>query len=284
MKHEYRVLRQLDGVTGIPKVHWFGYEARYNALILDFLGPSLEDVFNSCCRSFSLNTIVLIADQLVSPSNNYYFPHPVMIYAVQICRLQDIHTRDLIHRDLKPRNILIGAGNNAHIIYLVDFGLSKQYRDPNTHIHITPGHTTSFIGTPAFASINSHLRLELGRRDDLESLVYLLMYLVRGFLPWMDRKITSDAMVLDMKRDMDELCRELPHEFRHMLDYLRGLAFHAKPNYDYLRALIRKIPRSSEVEDALPDWLLKTKSETNVLHQSDTTSTALQNVELCSQL
>jgi hypothetical protein len=97
----------------------------------------------------------------------------------------------------------------------------------------------------------------------------------------------SDPMVLDMKRNMDELCRELTGEFRHMLDYLRGLAFHAKPNYDYLRALIRKIrPGSSEAEDALPDWLLKTKLETAVLHQSDRTSNAgaSQNVELHSQL
>ncbi|OJA19171.1 hypothetical protein AZE42_13954, partial [Rhizopogon vesiculosus] len=126
-----------------------------------------------------------------------------------------------------------------------------------------PGHTTSFIGTPAFASINSHLGLELGRRDDLESLVYLLIYLVRGCLPWLNREIATDSTVLDMKLNMDELCRELPCEFRHMLDYLRGLAFHAKPNYDYLRALVQKLrPSSSEAEAAIPDWLPKIESET----------------------
>lgn len=203
------------------------------------------------------------------------------MYVVQICRLQHIHTRNFIHRDVKPRNVLIGVGNNARIIYLVDFSLSKQYRDPNTHIHAMPGHTTSFIGTPAFASINSHLGLELGRRDDLESLVYLLIYLVRGRLPWLDREITTDNMVLDMKLSMDELCRELPCEFRHMLDYLRSLAFHAKPNYDYLRALVQKLrPRSSEAEAALPDWLPKIESETTVLHQPDKTRAASRNVEL----
>jgi serine/threonine protein kinase len=120
-----------------------------------------------------------------------------MIYAVQISRLQHIHTRNFIHRDLKPRNVLIGVRNNAHIIYLVDFSLSKQYRDPNTHVHVMPGHTTSFIGTPAFASINSHLGLELGRRDDLESLVYLLIYLVRGCLPWLNCEIATDSTVWD---------------------------------------------------------------------------------------
>ncbi|OAX31148.1 kinase-like protein, partial [Rhizopogon vinicolor AM-OR11-026] len=114
LKHKHHVLHQLDGITGIPRVHWFGYEARYNALILDYLGPTLEDVFNICYHSFSLNTIALITDQLIS-------------------RLQHIHTRNFIHRDLKPTNVLIGIGNNAHIIYLVDFSISKQYRDPNIH-------------------------------------------------------------------------------------------------------------------------------------------------------
>src|ERR1700710_2195815 len=121
-----------------------------------------------------------------------------MMYVVQICRLQHIHTRNFIHRDLKPRNVLVGAGNNAHIIYLVDFNLSKQYRNLNTHVHIMPGHTTSFIGTPAFASINGHLGLELGRRDDLESLIYLLICLVGGCLPWLGFEPTSDSTVLDI--------------------------------------------------------------------------------------
>lgn len=276
LEHEHRVLCQLDGIIGIPKVHWFGYGTRCNTLILDRLGPSLEDVFNSCHRSFCLNTIASIADQLVSLLSNTF---TCVMIVVQICCLQRVHTRHIIHRDLQPGNILVGVGDKAHIIYLIDFSLSKQYRDPRTHIHIKPNDTSSFIGTLAFASINSHLGLELGRRDDLESLVYLLIYLVRGSLPWVHLETMS--AVLDMKRNTDELCRELPGEFRRMLDYLHGLAFQARPDYDYLQSLVRKLClHSPETNIDLPDWLKNQPRTTTVhqLHVTDLASLALTRV------
>ena len=172
--------------------------------------------------------------------------------------------------------MLVGVGNNANIIYLVDFSISEQYRNPDTHVHIIPSPAAdSFVGTPAFASINSHLGIELGRRDDLESLVYILIYLFRGCLPWLDGEVASANMALNMKRDIDELCHNLPGEFRQMLDHLRSLAFHAKPNYDYLRALVRKLRTySSGAQDVFPDWLLEARAETSVLHRLDTITVA----------
>ncbi|KAJ8591588.1 kinase-like protein, partial [Rhizopogon salebrosus TDB-379] len=169
LEHEHRVLLHLSGISSIqaPGVHWSGKEVRYNVLVFDYLGPLLEEVFNTCQRSFSINTVALIAEQLISS-------------------LQYIHTRNIVHQGVKPANILIGIRKNTHLVYLMDFSLAKQYRDPRMHTHITFHCHSPFIGTPAFASVNSHLGANLGRWDDLELLTYLLSYLLSGSLPWLD--------------------------------------------------------------------------------------------------
>jgi casein kinase I family protein HRR25 len=102
----------------------------------------------------------------------------------QLCRLEYIHSRNYIHRDLKPTNILMGIGVHSTVVYLIDFGLSKEYRDPSTYKHIPPRTNLSLTGTASFTSINSHLGLELGQQDDLESLAYILIYFLCGDLPW----------------------------------------------------------------------------------------------------
>jgi serine/threonine protein kinase len=103
------------------------------------------------------------------------------MFHVQLRRLQYIHTHHFIHRDLKPSNIVMGTGSQTNLVYLIDFGLSKEYRDPNTRKHIPCNEGLGFIGTTTFASVNSHMGLELGRRDDLESLAYILFYFLWGF-------------------------------------------------------------------------------------------------------
>ena len=102
------------------------------------------------------------------------------MYCVQLRCLQYIHSRNYIHRDLKPSNIVMGAGNQANLVYLIDFGLSKEYRNPRTWAHILFDSGVGFTGTTTFASINSHMGMELGRRDDLESLAYILFYFLWG--------------------------------------------------------------------------------------------------------
>src|SRR5258708_20281546 len=102
---------------------------------------------------------------------------------VQLHCLQYIHSCNFIHHDLKPSNIVLGVSNQTNLVYLIDFGLLKEFQDPNTHKHIPYNNGLGFTGTPTFTSINSHLGLELGRQDDLESLTYLLFYLLWGFLP-----------------------------------------------------------------------------------------------------
>jgi serine/threonine protein kinase len=171
----------------------------------------------------------------------------------QLRRLQYIHSCNLIHRDLKPSNIVIGAGEHANLVYIIDFGLSKEFRNPNTRAHIPYSHGHGFTGTAAFASVNSHLGLELGRRDDLESLAYILIYFLCGFLPWQDTK--KDILTLKQGITSHNIFHELPVEFRTFLEACRSLAFHDKPNYDqYYNLFHDLLLRRGFESDRVFDW------------------------------
>ena len=126
----------------------------------------------------------------------------------------------------------MGVGRHANVVHLIDFGLSKEFRDPNTHLHIPLKEGLGLVGTADFASINSHLGSELGRRDDLESLAYILLYFMWGFLPWQG---LGKHDILEGKRGITtlDLFRELPPEFRMLFEHSRSLSFEGKPNYDH---------------------------------------------------
>lgn len=124
----------------------------------------------------------------------------------------------------------MGTGKHANLVYVIDFGLSKEFRDPDTRAHIPYGFGRGFTGTAAFASINSHLGVELGRRDDLESLAYILIYFLCGFLPWQVPR--KDILAFKQRITSHNMFRKLPMEFRTFLEDCRSLEFHDKPNYD----------------------------------------------------
>lgn len=242
LDYESRVYKALSGGVGIPFVRYYGTEGRYHALVIDLLGPSLEDLFNFCGRKFSYKTALLLADQLV-------------------CRLEFVHARSFIHRDIKPDNFLMGTGRRGNQVNVIDFGLAKRFRDPRTYFHIPYRENKNLTGTARYASINTHLGIEQSRRDDLESLAYVLIYFVRGGLPWQGLKAQTKKQKYEriMERKLttgvEALCRGLPREFAVFLTYARHLRFDDKPDYIYLRRILRDLfVRQGFTYDYIFDW------------------------------
>ena len=254
---------------GIPRVRWFGQECSFNVLVHDILGPSLEDLLNYCDRELSLKTVLLVADQAIS-------------------RLEYIHSKDILHRDIKPDNFLMGLGKQGNILHTIDFGLAKEYwlaeQDKRYESH-------PFCGTTRYASINNHngrgkysikalphLLLKLGTEqswgDDMESLGYVFVYLARGSLPWQGMKAANDKekneLVKNSKMSLsgENLCEDLPEEFATYINYTRSLRFEEKPNYAYLRKLFRDVSRARGYKyDNIFDWTEKRFNEIHGGHK-----------------
>ena len=155
----------------------------------------------------------------------------LMIADQTLLRIEYIHSKSFIHRDIKPDNFLMGLGRRSNIVYIIDFGLAKRYRDPKTHVHIMYRENKHLTGTPRYASINNHLGIEQSRRDDLESLGYVFMYFLRGSLPWQGLRANTKKqkyqkiMEKKMATPIDLLCKGFPDEFRIYFEYCRALRF-----------------------------------------------------------
>jgi casein kinase 1 len=176
--------------------------------------------------------------------------------AIQLLhRIEHHHTNHYLHRDIKPDNFLMGLKNNAHTLYLIDMGLCKQYREPDTLTHIPYRENKKLIGTPRYASINTHLGVEQCRRDDLESIGYMLMYFLNGKLPWQGLKARTKQEKYDkisnkkMNISIDALCKNVPQQFAVYLTYTRNLRFIQKPDYKYLRGLFYDLFRQQGFVD-----------------------------------
>ena len=213
-------------IQGLPKFYGFGEKPDYYYLILEFLGPNLSQLLNYCGKKkFTLGTICLLAMQMLN-------------------RIEYIHKRHFLHRDIKPENFLIGNEENTNTIYLIDFGLAKRFKDNKTNQHIPYREGRPFNGTARYASINAHLGLEQSRRDDLMSIGYILVYFLKGILPWQGIKGKDKINKLIQKKiqiSNDVLCNGLPNEFLHFLNYCKNLKFEERPDYEFLKGLFGKL-------------------------------------------
>lgn len=240
--YEAKLLKHLQGVPGIANVYHCDVEGGYNIMVMDLLGPSLENLFNLCHRKFNLKSVLMIAEQ--------------MLY-----RVEYLHSKNFIHRDLKPENFLMGHKRKSNMIYLIDFGLAKKYRDARTQQHMPFKDNRSFMGTARYASINAHGGIEQSRRDDLEAIGYVLMYFNRGQLPWQGLKASSKEekyhKIMELKRSTpaETLCEDFPGAFTSYLNYCKSLKFEDRPDYAYLRRRFKELfPREGFVNDGVFDW------------------------------
>ncbi|CAN1292257.1 Casein kinase 1-like protein 10 [Linum perenne] len=242
LQYESKLYMLLQGGTGIPHLKWYGVEADYNCMVIDLLGPSMEDLFNYCNRKLTLKTVLMLADQLIN-------------------RVEYMHSRGFLHRDIKPDNFLMGLGRKANQVYVIDYGLAKKYRDLQTHKHIPYRENKNLTGTARYASVNTHLGVEQSRRDDLESLGYVLMYFLRGSLPWQGLKAGTKKQKYDrisekkVQTSIESLCKSYPSEFVSYFHYCRSLRFEDKPDYSYLKRLFRDLfIREGYQFDYVFDW------------------------------
>ena len=254
---------------GVPKFYGMGENLDSFYLITEFLGPNLLELFYYCGNNkFSIITVCLLAIQMLN-------------------RIEYLHKNNYVHKDIKPENFLIGTNEKSNVLYLVDFGLSKRYRNPRTHSHIPYHEGRRLTGTARYVSINTHLGIEQSRRDDLESIGYLIIFFLKGKLPWMGLKDSKNRGKNKYERIKEKklqipteiLCHSLPEEVTVYLNYCKSLKFEDRPNYDYIRGLfIRLLGNSSETygivkENIKFDWCFEDKFRLMELFQMKKDST-----------
>jgi len=257
LKHEYSVLEQLnkhegtvglkgnDVFTGVPKVYYFDrLEHKYNFMVMEFLGPSLGDLFQLKERNFGMETVLMLAIQVLS-------------------RIEYIHEKGFLHRDIKPENFVIGLNEKSNLVYLIDYGLSKRYKDKNSGQHIPYRENKQLVGTVRYASVNAHLGIEQSRRDDLEGIGYVLVYFYLGRLPWQNKTdkgkpLTQKITEKKLTTPPELLCKKMPREFSYYFHYCKNLKFEDRPDYNSLKSMFADLLMSrmkiNGIKELIYDW------------------------------
>ena len=253
LKHEYSVLEQLnkhdsnnnasqpqnaigvDTFTGVPKVYYFDrLEHKYNFMVMEFLGPSLGDLFQLKERNFGMETVLMLAIQILT-------------------RIEYIHEKGFV----------IGLNEKSNLVYLIDYGLSKRYKDKNSGQHIPYRENKQLVGTVRYASINAHLGIEQSRRDDLEGIGYVLVYFYLGRLPWQNKTdkgkpLTQKITEKKLTTPPELLCKKMPREFSYYFHYCKNLKFEDRPDYNSLKCMFAELLSSrmkiNNIKELVYDW------------------------------
>ena len=249
LNYEYSILKDISEGEGIPKVYKVYGGKKYNYLIMQLLGKSLDKLFVDMKKHFSIKTICMLAYQMVQ-------------------RVEYVHSRGYIHRDIKPGNFLMGKNLESKKLYIIDFGLSKKYIDKNTGKHIIYKEGKGLTGTARYVSYNTHLGIEQSRRDDIEGIAYNLIFFALGKLPWQGVKTKNKKekhkkiMELKYEYNPDKLCEGLPEEFPTLLKYARKLDFEEKPDYKNIKIMFKQLISANKQQmDWKFDWDLWDKNK-----------------------
>eukprot|EP00993_Chasmostoma_nieuportense_P001099 NODE_2008_length_1307_cov_22.895763_g1911_i0.p1 GENE.NODE_2008_length_1307_cov_22.895763_g1911_i0~~NODE_2008_length_1307_cov_22.895763_g1911_i0.p1 ORF type:complete len:373 (-),score=14.01 NODE_2008_length_1307_cov_22.895763_g1911_i0:136-1254(-) len=238
--NEYNIYCELhrpNRLPGFPQALWFGIDNRHHVIVMDRLGPNLADLQSErTSKRFETNTVIRLADQMLS-------------------RIELVHSKGILHRDIKPQNFVMGLGPQSNQVYLIDFGLSCRWRDPQGN-HLPQRSGQGYVGTAKYSSVNSHSGRSQSRRDDLEGFIFVLVSMARGKLPWDSSTKMFKKNIFKMKMNKNgaekrasirhmkeqttigELCRGLDPAFGHALKYIRSLAYEQTPDYNHIRHIL----------------------------------------------
>lgn len=251
LENEYIVYTKLDYKT-IPKVFYFGKQDRIHYLAISLLGPSLSSILTKN-KTFSLKTVCMVGISMTKT-------------------IEHIHSKRYIYRDMKPENIL----TNGKSLFLVDYGMCKKYMHNGKHISFIEGKILT--GTARYASINTHKGYEQSRRDDLEGLMYVIVYMLRGDLPWMGipaptrKEKYAKIGEVKMGTTAASLCKDLKGAkyLVKILNYVKEIKFEEKPNYEYIVSKFVAIMDHYELKnDEKYDWRKERQNSTDEKDEKD---------------